>query len=194
MKKEDLIAMGLSEEQAENVMKSLDGNYVPKQRFNEVNEKFKTAEKTVAERDKQLEELKKSGGDSETLKKQIEQLQKDNAEQKKAHDAEIAQIQLDNAINSALTGAGAKNNIAVRAMLGDTSKLKVGDDGTVKGLDDLIKAVQKSDPYMFNTPQQNKFSGFEPGNAGDVKPNSAVDMSKMSLEELTAYMEANPNA
>lgn len=195
MKKEDLIAMGLSEEQADNVMKSLDGNYVTKQRFNDLNDKFKNAEKTVSERDKQLEELKAASGDNENLKKQIEQLQKDNAEQKKAHDAEIAKIQLDNAINAALTGAGAKNVVAVRAMLGDTSKFKLSDDGKISGLDEVIKSVQKSDPYMFNE-QQNKFKGFEPGKSGDVQPNTnkTVDMSKMSYDELVAYVESAPNA
>ena len=42
MNKEDLIAMGLTEEQAKKVMDSLDGNYVTKTRFNEVNEENKT--------------------------------------------------------------------------------------------------------------------------------------------------------
>lgn len=38
MNKEDLIAMGLTEEQAKKVMDSLDGNFVTKVRFNEINE------------------------------------------------------------------------------------------------------------------------------------------------------------
>ena len=38
MKKEDLIAMGLTEEQAKKVMDSLDGSFVTKARFNEINE------------------------------------------------------------------------------------------------------------------------------------------------------------
>lgn len=196
MKKEELTNLGLSDEQAEKVIalhkSELDGSYIPKSRFDEVNEKFKNAEKTVSERDKQLETLKKSSGDNEELKKQIEQLQKDNADQKKAHEAEIAKIQLDNAINSALTGAGAKNIVAVRAVLGDTSKMKLSDKGEVEGLADAIKAIQKSDAYLFNTPQQNKFSGFVPGNSGDIKPNTAVDMSKMSYDEIAAYIENNP--
>ena len=36
MNKEDLIAMGLTEEQAKKVMDSLDGNFVTKARFNEI--------------------------------------------------------------------------------------------------------------------------------------------------------------
>ena len=57
MNKEDLIAMGLTEEQAKKVMDSLDGNFVTKTRFNEVNEENKTLKKSVSDRDKQLEDL-----------------------------------------------------------------------------------------------------------------------------------------
>lgn len=195
MKKEDLIAMGLTEEQAKKVMDSLDGNFVTKARFNEVNEENKTLKQSVADRDKQLEDLKKSSGDNAELKKQIETLQQQNADQKKAHDAEMAQLKLDNAIDAALTAAGAKNIKAVRAMI-DTSKMKLGEDGTVEGLPDAIKAVQKSDSYMFNTVQQKQqtFKGFQPGASGEVKPGTEVDTSKMTYSELAAYMAANPDA
>lgn len=195
MNKEELIAMGLTEEQAKKVMDSLDGNFVTKARFNEVNEENKTLKQSVADRDKQLEDLKKSSGDNAELKKQIETLQQQNADQKKAHDAEMAQLKLDNAIDAALTAAGAKNIKAVRAMI-DTSKMKLGEDGTVEGLPDAIKAVQKSDSYMFNTVQQKQqtFKGFQPGASGEVKPGTEVDTSKMTYSELAAYMAANPDA
>ena len=195
MKKEDLIAMGLTEDQAKKVMDSLDGNFVTKARFNEVNEENKTLKQSVADRDKQLEDLKKSSGDNAELKKQIETLQQQNADQKKAHDAEMAQLKLDNAIDAALTAAGAKNIKAVRAMI-DTSKMKLGEDGTVEGLPDAIKAVQKSDSYMFNTVQkkQQTFKGFQPGASGEVKPGTEVDTYKMTYSELAAYMAANPDA
>lgn len=194
MNKEDLIAMGLTEEQAKKVMDSLDGNYVTKTRFNEVNEENKTLKKSVSDRDKQLEDLKKSSGDNEELKKQIETLQQENANQKKAHDAEMTQLRLDNAIDAALTAAGAKNIKAVRALI-DTSKVKVGEDGKLTGFDDLLSAVQKSDSYLFTEKQQKKnFKGFQPGASGNVKPGTKVDMSKMTYEELANYIDQNPDA
>ena len=194
MNKEDLIAMGLTEEQAKKVMDSLDGNYVTKTRFNEVNEENKTLKKSVSDRDKQLEDLKKSSGDNEELKKQIETLQQENANQKKAHDAEMTQLRLDNAIDAALTAAGAKNIKAGRALL-DTSKVKVGEDGKLTGFDDLLSAVQKSDSYLFAEKQQKQnFKGFQPGASGNVKPGTKVDMSKMTYEELANYIEQNPDA
>ena len=194
MNKEDLIAMGLTEEQAKKVMDSLDGNYVTKTRFNEVNEENKTLKKSVSDRDKQLEDLKKSSGDNEELKKQIETLQQENANQKKAHDAEMTQLRLDNAIDAALTAAGAKNIKAVRALI-DTSKVKVGEDGKLTGFDDLLSAVQKSDSYLFTEKQQKQnFKGFQPGASGNVKPGTKVDMSKMTYAELANYIDQNPDA
>lgn len=195
MKREDLISWGLTDEQVKKVMAGLDGDFVTKTRFNEVNEENKTLKQSVSDRDKQLNDLKKSSGDNAELKAQIEELQKKNTEQAKAHAAEMAQLKLDNAVDTALTAAGAKNSKAVKALL-DMSKVKLGEDGKLSGWDEQISAVQKSDSYLFNAKQSaNKgIKGFNPGKSDDVKPGTKVDMSKMSLEELTAYIEANPDA
>ena len=194
MKKEDLIAMGLTEEQAKKVMDSLDGNFVTKTRFNEVNEENKTLKQSVADRDKQLEDVKKSSGDNAKLKKQIETLQQQNAEQQKAHEAELKQLKLDNAIDTALTAAGAKNVKAVKPFI-DTTKIKLGEDGKLTGLDEQLKEVQKTEGYLFAEKQQKQqtFKGFQPGASGEVKPGTEVDTSKMTYSELAAYMVANPD-
>ena len=194
MKKEDLIAMGLTEEQAKKVMDSLDGNFVTKTRFNEVNEENKTLKQSVADRDKQLEDLKKSSGDNAELKKQIETLQQQNAEQQKAHEAELKQLKLDNAIDTALTAAGAKNVKAVKPFI-DTTKIKLGEDGKLTGLDEQLKEVQKTEGYLFAEKQQKQqtFKGFQPGASGEVKPGTEVNTSKMTYSELAAYMVANPD-
>lgn len=147
MNKEELIAMGLTEEQAKKVMDSLDGNFVTKTRFNEVNEENKTLKKSVSDRDKQLEDLKKSSGDNAELKKQIETLQQQNADQKKAHDAEMAQLRLDNAIEAALSGAKAKNGKAVKALL-DMEKLTLNGE-EIQGLSEQLEAVKNENAYLF---------------------------------------------
>lgn len=132
MNKEKLIEMGLTEELATSVMKELDGNYVPKARFNEVNTELKQAKDQVKERDSQLETLKKNVGDSEELKKQIETLQNDNKTKDEAHAAEIKQIKIDAAVDKALADAKAKNPKAVKALL-DLAKAEISDDGTKIG-------------------------------------------------------------
>lgn len=166
--------MGLTEDQAKKVMDSLDGEFVTKARFNEVNEENKTLKKSVSDRDKQLEDLKKSSGDNAALQQQISDLQKANADQQKAHDAELAQLKLDNAVELGLSGANARNSKAVRAML-DMSKIKMGEDGTLSGLSEQIEALKKSDSYMFDIQQQTQqqFTGFQPG-ASSTVPNSTA--------------------
>lgn len=164
MTKEQLMAMGLNEEQAQKVLDSLDGNYVPKSKFQEVSEENKTLKKSVGDRDKQLEDLKKASGDNAELQKQISDLQKANADQQKAHEQELSQLKLDNAIDLALSGAKAKNSKAVKAYM-DLSKVKLGEDGQLTGFSEQLEALQKSDGYLFDTPQpaKHQFVGFQPG-------------------------------
>lgn len=194
--KEQLVGMGLTEELAQKVIdEAIDGSYIPKSRFNEINEENKTLKQSVADRDKQLDDLKKSSGDNEALQKQISDLQKINAEQKEAHETELNQLKLDNAIESALAASGSKNGKAVRALL-DMTKVKLGKDGKLTGLDEQLKEVQKSDAYLFIEKEQTQpiFKGFQPGASGNVKPGTGVDTSKMTYSELAAYMAANPDA
>lgn len=174
MNKEDLIGMGLTEEQAKKVMDSLDGNFVTKTRFNEINEENKTLKKSVSDRDKQLDDLKKSSGDNAALQQQISELQKQNADREKAHSEELAQLKLDNAVELALSGAKAKNGKAVKAML-DMSSVKMGEDGKLSGFDEQIEALKKSDAYMFDIeePTEQRFKGFQPG-ASSTVPNSTA--------------------
>ena len=148
----------------------------------------------VSDRDKQLETLKKSTGDNADLQKQIADLQKANADQKKAHEEEMNKLKLDNAVEAALVAAGAKNSKAVRALF-DDSKFKLKDD-QVEGLADAIKAVQKSDPYLFEgktKPDAGKLTGFQPGTSGETNnPGGGVDFSKMTYSQMAAYAAEHP--
>lgn len=89
--KEQLIEMGIPEEQVQKIIDEVvDGNFIPKARFNEVNEELKSLKKSVSDRDKQLEELKKSAGENTELTQQIAKLQKANEERQKDYEREIA--------------------------------------------------------------------------------------------------------
>lgn len=196
MKKEDFINLGIDEETAKKLAEaSADElkSYIPKSRFDEVNNENKALKETITERDGQLEELKKTAGDSEALQQKIAEMQTANTEAQKQHEAEMNQLKLDNAVDLALIKAGAKNSKAVRALF-DESKFKLNAEGEVEGLSEAIKAVRKSDSYLFDT-NQKKLKGFEPGSGadpdyGEGKP----DFSKMPYDELCKYMEEHPGA
>ena len=171
MTKEKLLEWGLTEEQATKVMEGLNGSFVTKTRFNEVNTELTKAKATIQERDTQLEGLKKSGADAAALQEQITQLQKDNAQKDKDHAAELKALKIANAVDLALTNAKAKNNTAVRALMAEfIGKADIADDGTVKGLDDEVKKLVegKDTAFLFDKAPEKKFKGAKPAEKSDT--------------------------
>ena len=180
MTKEKLLEWGLTEEQATKVMEGLNGSFVTKARFNEVNTELTAAKNTIKERDTQLETLKKASGDTKAL-----QVQADNKKKDEDHAAELKNLKISNAVELALTGAKAKNNTAVKALLVDfIGKAELAEDGTVKGLDDEVKKLVegKDTAFLFEKSTGTKFKGAKSAEKGD--PNGGNDA--MTLEKLKA--------
>ena len=204
MKRKELEDLGLNKEQVDAVIKMNGADIenaksVSAAEISNLQTENESLTSQVKERDKQLETLKKSAGDNEDLQKQIEQLQSDNATAKANHESEMNQLKVQFAVEKALTGAKAKNIKAVKALL-DLDDAKLDKDGNVKGLQEQIDKLVAGDDtkFLFEEVQQSgqkqTFKGFQPGaTSTDVKPGTEVDTSKMSYEELCAYMEANPN-
>ena len=190
--KEKLLALGLTEEQVSQVLEQFKG-YIPPERFNEINEAKKAAETAIAERDKQLNELKKGVGDNEELKKQIETLQAENKATKEKYESDIQTMRINNAIDNALTMAGAKNIKAVRALL-DLEQIKV-DGEAVTGVEEQIKALTSADDskFLFNVKPDNQQSpvGMK---AGEGAKNADKPYSQMTYSERVAFLEAGGKA
>lgn len=188
-----ILGEAYSEEIDKKVSEEIGKNFVARADFNTLNTEKKNLADTVKERDKQLETLKASTGDVEALKTQIATLQTENATAAKAHEAEIKSLKIDTAVELALSAAKAKNVKAVKALL-DLDKAELDADGTVKGLADQIKKLAEApdSSFMFETGKAG-FKGFKPGESGDPN-NQPPDYSKMTYEELAAYMENNPDA
>lgn len=198
--------LGLTKEQADSIMK-INGDDIENAKGTAATEiknlqtEVEGLKTQVGDRDKQLETLKASAGDNADLKKQIEDLQTENATAKANHESELNQLKIDFAVEKALTGAKAKNIKAVKALL-ELNDAKLDKDGNVKGLAEQIEKLTSGDDTKFlfeaqkQTKQQQNFKGFQPGASGEQKPGEGekVDFSKMSYDELTAYMEANPDA
>jgi chromosome segregation ATPase len=135
--------------------------------------------KDIAARDEQIETLKKSAGNNEDLKKQIENLQAENKATK-----------INGAIEKALTAAKALNVTAAKALLKDLDKAELSSDGTVKGLDEQIKALQKDEntKFLFAAPEESKkttIKGMTPTDGGDDKPKGVTqkDFARMSYKD-----------
>lgn len=206
MTRKQLEDLGLTKEQADSIMK-INGDDIENAKGTAATEiknlqtEVEGLKTQVGDRDKQLETLKASAGDNADLKKQIEDLQTENATAKANHESELNQLKIDFAVEKALTDAKAKNIKAVKALL-ELNDAKLDKDGNVKGLAEQIEKLTSGDDTKFlfeaqkQTKQQQNFKGFQPGASGEQKPGEGekVDFSKMSYDELTAYMEANPDA
>ena len=181
MTKEKLLEWGLTEEQANKVMEGLNGSFVTKARFNEVNTELTKAKATITERDGQLEALKKSGADATALQEQITQLQADNKKKDADHAAELKALKISNAVELALTGAKAKNTTAVKALLADfIAKAELAEDGTVKGLDDEVKKLVegKDTAFLFDKATEKKFKGAKSAEKGDGGGDGSMTLEK----------------
>lgn len=199
MRKEEFVKLGLDEETAKKCeaasTEELKG-YIPKARFDEVNNDKKRLELDVRDRDGQLETLKNSTGDVESLKQQIKDLQADNKAKDETHAVQIKQLKVDAAVDAAITGARGKNAKAIKALL-DMTKVDVDKDGNVIGHAEQIEALTKADDskFLFDTAtKKTQVKGAKLGESGNDDGDKGVDTSKMNYSELAAYMAENPDA
>ena len=199
MNKEDLLKLGLTEEQAEKVLSAnteqLKG-FIPKARFDEVNNAKKQAEKDLSDRDKQLETLKNSTGDIETLKQTIETLQNENKAAMDKYNAELAEIKLAGAVDTALLGADALNVKAVKALL-DMSKIKMDGD-VLLGINEQIESLKKAEDskMLFKAVETGKqkgpnFAGVKPGegNTGNGESNAPKSLADAIMARFTTQSD-----
>lgn len=187
-----LAKIGIAKENMESAEKEfkafLDGSYVPKSRFNEVNEEKKTLQTTIADRDKQLETLKKNSGDAEGLKKQIEQLQADNKKAKDEAEAKLKDLQFANAIKLAIVEKA--QDVDIVSGLFDKTKLILGEDGKVTGLTEQVEALKKNKAFLFKgtTPPPN----YHPNGGGNPPIANPFKKESFNLTEQGRLLRSNP--
>lgn len=176
-----------------------DGAWIPKDKFNEVNESKKKLEGDLSERDKQLAGLKKDAGDNEALKEQIDKLQQTNKEAADKYAADMKELQLSTALKLAL--AGEAHDPGIVSSLLDKSIIEINEDGSIKsGLDDQIKGLRESKAFLFVEKQETSkpaFRGAKPldgsGNPGSGSGNVGSSFAKAANDSGKAPAAAlNP--
>lgn len=183
MKKEELVALGLPEELAEKVVEKY-GNMIPKERFDEVNEKAKAAESKVKEMDKQLETLKKSATDNADLQQQITELQKQNKADAEKYAADIKERSRNNSVALALTGKKAKSIAAAKTLFElEDADFDANNELTKSGLAKIDKAVSENG-WAFEVEAK-------PGENDQFKPKGATPLSQ---EKPGGNNPGNPGA
>ena len=170
MKKEQLLAAGFSEEQATSILKiykdAIDGQYIPKHRFDEVNGELKTAKEQVAERDKQIKDLKKFEGDSQALQTRIKELEDANKQKDSEYKANLALERKKNAVRLALLeDENGKPYDAEMVMGLFNLDNVVMDENTGKissGYKEQSESIRKEKTFLFESKTNNKNPGWNP--------------------------------
>lgn len=158
---QQLLDLGLEEEVAKKVKKefddSINGNYIPKHRFDEVNEELKSEKKKVSDRDKEINNLSKSTANAEEYKKQLEDLQTTLKEKDKASKAELDLVKKESAMKVAL--ANEVHDFEVAKGLINTDALVFNDKGELQGLEEQVKTLKKEKAFLFKETKQDDGSG-----------------------------------
>ena len=174
MKKEEFTALGISEELAAKAeaasLKELEG-YATKEQLNTVNVENKSLKQSVADRDRQLEELQKA-----------------NKEDAKKHADEMKELRLTNAIKLAVAGKVHDEDMA--AALFDRSKLILSEDGKVAGLEEQLKSIREAKGFLFKPTAS--VQGYDPAGGGGGGTVNPFAKDTFNLTEQGRLLRENP--
>lgn len=181
MKKEELVAKGLSEEQAQAVMdiwnETIKG-FVPKERFDEVNGKLKEANTTI-------DTLKKSNADNEELRKQV----KEYKEKVTILEATAANTRKEYALKDKLKEAGVVDADYIIYKQGGIDKFTFDNEGNPVGIDDVVKPLKESSPHLFKTEPG---ADYKPAGGGTPPSKNPFAKDSFNLTEQGKLLRENP--
>lgn len=144
---------------------------IPKARLDEVIAQKKNLEEQIGNFDKQISELKKSAGDNEELKKQIETLKEDNKRIAKEGEEKIKEFYKSTAIKNAFADRVHSADV-VYGML-DTSKIVYDekDKKVLAGLEEQLATLKESNAWLFKEDKPMPAgSGYVPQNGNATPP------------------------
>ena len=209
MDKEKLIAAGLNEEQVTSVLKLhkevLDGNYVPIHRFNEVNSELKTTRISLADRDKQIEDLKKFEGTAAELQDKVKKLEEANKVADEKHKQELAAERKRNAVKLSLLddAEGKPHDVEMVMSLFDLDAIEVDESGKItKGFKEQHETIRKDKAFLFaSKTDSSKPAGWKPagtppadGDKGGQSTDPSVSFGKSLAQIKLGMMGVQPTS
>lgn len=167
----------LTAEQFEDELnKILPETHIPKNVYNELNEKYKMLDKQKKDTDTLLAEANGKLKDSTEFEGKYKALLSQQKEDSEKYERQIADMKRGYAIDSALSKAGARNAKAVKALL-DESKITLGADGSFIGIDEQIMSIKKDNDFLFASTDSGKKPSFGGDGGGRDSANDTVASS-----------------
>lgn len=191
MTKEQLQALNLTDEQINAIVEDYGKNYVSKAQFNEKNDAYKQAKQEIENLTNDISTLSEANKANEALQSQIKELQDAATKREADYNENIKNMKIDTAITKALSKSGAMNETILTGLL-DRTKIAIGEDNTITGIQEQIVALKESDPYLF---KQDSIKGVVPGDATPKTHDGITkeQFNKMSYLDRVQLQETNPD-
>ena len=178
MKRNQLKDLGLNEDQIKAVM-DLNGEDInnAKSGNDAIVEENNALKAQIAERDKDLKNLRKNAKDNEELSNSYKELETKYKNDTADLTNKLNQTRLTSAVDRALNASKVRNTKAIKGFL-DMGKVKIDDQGNLSGLDEQIKEIHQTAPYIFD---EGIKQNYEPNNGTPANTDlvqSMVDVFK----------------
>lgn len=129
-----------------------EGGYVSKDKYTSLETDLTGKTSELEKANRLIEELKKGTGEDAALQKKITDYETEIATLK----AENETLKTENALKFALMAAGAVDVDYLVFKAKEKGEIKLGEDGKIKGEDDLISGLKTQHPAMFGTSNSNQ--------------------------------------
>lgn len=136
------------EEAIEKINQELPKDFIPKSRFNEVNEKLKLTSSALEEKNKTYEDLKQKSGSLEEYQSKVADLEKKNKEIEDRMNKEISSMVKKTKFKDLLAKSGASVDAMDLIIEKYADGVEVEND-TIKGAEDLIKKIKEERKTLF---------------------------------------------
>lgn len=190
---EILKAQGLTDEQVEKVINGMKQNKIftateenLDTRYGKLKTDHETTTQQLTEAQKLIEQMKKDAGDNSALQTKITDYEGKMAELT----AENEKLKVEGALKVALLDAGAKASdldyLMFKAGSG-SRELAVGEDGKLKGQDDLISGLKTQFPGNFDAPgkkevEEHRLDKSEEDAGGSAEPKNLAEALQQKYE------------
>lgn len=192
--KELLNTAGIEEDKVagivEGVGKELPKHFVPKSQYNETAEAKKRLESDLSDRDKQLTDLKKAAEGNEGLQATIKELQEANKATAEKYENDMKELRTNTALKLAVANDVHDPDLLLGLI--DKTRIEIGDDGSVKGLDEQIKSLRESKGFLFKeAPKGPQFKGVVPRDGTDGLDGPTPEQAKFQARIEAARKSNN---
>lgn len=190
--KEFLDSLKLEEGAAKKAKASLDkllSGYVLKTELDAAKTAKTTLEKQLGERNAELEELKKTSGDKAAFEAKYKELKNKYDTDKKQYEDTMKAMKINNAIKLKLISTA--QDVDIVAGLIDKNKILVS-DGSIAGLDEQIKTLKASKPFLFKDTTQPLNPQYKPNGGTGGNDKNPFKKETLNMTEAGRLLRENP--